>query len=290
VNGLSNEQDVARLYADRGYDVRAADDVPEALAGVDLVARRGDETIYVEIKRARHGAASDDPDLRLTALAEAAASLPGARLDVVILPADPSRQPAEDADAVRRVAAAAVRLAAGGDVPDDVRGQAALVLACAAAEGALRLLAARSRLDADPAAGLAALAAQLRSEGLLWSGHWDVIDRAAAARDAIVHGLSPEPYDPELLARLSGLTSAVAEQAPMTADDLVDWFAEHYKDPADGVPYDSGEAGYQYVHGGPYDARDVLENQFDFVPPAVIDEAIGRIEADGTEWVEVDTY
>jgi hypothetical protein len=290
VTGLSDEQDVARLYSDRGYDVGPPDDVPPGLAGIDLVARRGHEIVYVEIKRARQGAAPNNQDRLLTSLAEAAASIPGARLDVVVLPADPSQEPAEDLDAVRRLAAAAERLAAGGEVPDDVHGQAALVLACAAVEGALRRLAAEFGLDAEPAAGLAALAAQLRSEGLLRSDHWDLIDRGATARNAIVHGRSTGPLDVDLLVRLTRLADAVAKQATLTADDLVAWFGEHYKDPADGVPYDSSEGGYQYVAGGPHDARDVIEGRFDFVPPGVVEDAVARIETDGTEWVERGVY
>lgn len=42
--------------------------------------------------------------------------------------------------------------------------------------------------------------------------------------------------------------------AKPTVAQMVSWFQERYKDPANGVPFNSAEGGYQYVHGGPYDA------------------------------------
>ena len=43
---------------------------------------------------------------------------------------------------------------------------------------------------------------------------------------------------------------------------LVEWFASRYQDPAHDTPYDGREGGYQYIHGGPYEARDELEQNF----------------------------
>lgn len=71
----------------------------------------------------------------------------------------------------------------------------------------------------------------------------------------------------------------------------MDWFQDRYMDPAEGVPHDSAEGGYQYVNGGPFDAREVLATEFGAVhPDAWIEEAAARIERDGTVWVPQSDY
>jgi hypothetical protein len=69
-------------------------------------------------------------------------------------------------------------------------------------------------------------------------------------------------------------------------EHLVAWFLSQFWDPAHETPYDGREGGYQYVHGGPYEAREELEEKFGgIVEEAIIENAVGEIEADGTlEW------
>jgi hypothetical protein len=70
-----------------------------------------------------------------------------------------------------------------------------------------------------------------------------------------------------------------------------EWFKERYKDPADGVPYDSGEGGYQYIHGGPYDPQDVLMAEFGEVPWRYIQTACRDLYLNvGPEWVKMKQY
>lgn len=81
--------------------------------------------------------------------------------------------------------------------------------------------------------------------------------------------------------------------ARRNVDNMVQWFLERYEDPANGVPYDGREGGYQYVMGGPYDASDELQEEFDDGTPRmrrIIDEAVKRIENEGIEWVRVGEY
>ena len=73
-------------------------------------------------------------------------------------------------------------------------------------------------------------------------------------------------------------------------EEMIEWFYENYEDPANGVPYESAEGGYQYVFGGPYDAREELEAQFPDAETNEIDEALEKIEAEGTEWVKTGQY
>ena len=40
------------------------------------------------------------------------------------------------------------------------------------------------------------------------------------------------------------------------------WFRFRFEDPAHNTPYDSAEGGYIWVSGGPYGAREQIEEQF----------------------------
>lgn len=56
------------------------------------------------------------------------------------------------------------------------------------------------------------------------------------------------------------------------------WFLERYEDPQNECPYDS-EDGYFYPWGGPYDASEVLQDEFsNFVPEDVIDALAKALE------------
>ncbi|MDT8332591.1 hypothetical protein RQ831_16155 [Roseomonas gilardii] len=67
---------------------------------------------------------------------------------------------------------------------------------------------------------------------------------------------------------------------------LTYWFNEMFVDPAEETPYESREGGYQYIFGGPYDARDELDDQFShLVTEGVISLAVEEVENTGIiEW------
>ncbi len=78
--------------------------------------------------------------------------------------------------------------------------------------------------------------------------------------------------------------------ARMAKDDAVEairgWFLQNFEDPVESTPYDGAEGGYQYIWGGPYDTRDIIENVFyRRITEAVIEAAIEELEAEGSEWV-----
>ena len=52
------------------------------------------------------------------------------------------------------------------------------------------------------------------------------------------------------------------------------WFHEHYASPVEDTPYNSEEGGYQFVWGGPYEAKEELENRFSGIAS---DEAINQV-------------
>ncbi len=284
MTGPTPEEAVARQYAADGYDVQQAQDMHGAFAAVDLVARRGLETVYIQVKR---GPAESSDSERTTELAQMVSAMPDARLDVVFVPGDQSELP-DVSTVVRRAGSASTMLATGG-AADSSAAEAALVLLASAAEGALRLFAARSGVNVATGAGLTSLAAQLRNEGLLWQRPWEVLERLGSARDRVVHGFGAV-LPKQDLAAADDLVRLLTEQVALTSREIVEWFQARYKDPVHGVPYDTGEGGYQYVDGGPFDARDVLENHFEFVPITEIDTAVRELEAEATEWVEKDKY
>lgn len=70
---------------------------------------------------------------------------------------------------------------------------------------------------------------------------------------------------------------------------MAEWFGENFEDPAEKTPYESAEGGYQYIWGGPFDARDVLGNTFPDATDEEIDLAVEGIEKDGiVDWAPSD--
>lgn len=69
---------------------------------------------------------------------------------------------------------------------------------------------------------------------------------------------------------------------------MKDWFLENFEDPAQNTPHDSGEGGYQYIWGGPYDASDEISSAFPDAEEDEIEEAVDAVQDDGTyDWAPV---
>jgi len=63
------------------------------------------------------------------------------------------------------------------------------------------------------------------------------------------------------------------------------WFFANFQDPVEETPYDSGEGGYIYIYGGPYDAKEELEGRFaDIIPDDVIDKLADDLRNQSWEW------
>ena len=63
------------------------------------------------------------------------------------------------------------------------------------------------------------------------------------------------------------------------------WFRERYEDPAVRTPYESAEGGYIWIWGGPYDAHEVLGDQFgDTVREDLIDSLVQELLSECFEW------
>lgn len=73
-------------------------------------------------------------------------------------------------------------------------------------------------------------------------------------------------------------------------DLMIDWFLENFEDPANTLPYDSEEGGYQWIWGGPYDAGEELSAAFPEASAEELEAVVERLQRDGTvEWTANDS-
>ena len=67
---------------------------------------------------------------------------------------------------------------------------------------------------------------------------------------------------------------------------ITEWFSANFEDPVHCTPYISAEGGYQYIRGGPYDTRDIIENVFgDWLSESIIENVVSELENEGDVWV-----
>lgn len=187
-----------RLRA-RGFSVvrhPEPDHLPPELAGArpDLLGHRGEEHVVVQVRSRRL-----PPDADLVALTEQVGRMPGWRLDFVYVPESPRTA---DPAALTARAARAATLA-------DSDPEAGLMLALAAAEGALHRIAEGLGMDADDPGSLIA---GLVSLGVVLDDEGDLLRRARLTRDALAHGREGPPADSDLVRRLSVLSQSFAER------------------------------------------------------------------------------
>ena len=100
---------------------------------------------------------------------------------------------------------------------------------------------------------------------------------------------------PKLLDRWDVPEHRPVSDLPQISENLTDedatqaiqgWFFANFEDPVHSTPYNSQEGGYLFIHGGPYDAREIIEAVFSHVASDdVINEAIEQIEHESDLWV-----
>ena len=270
---------IADEYRRRGYDVvvEPRDVVlPEDLRGyrLDLIATKGDELVIIEVKRSN--ALPDDPELQpLAQVAERS----GYRFELVV---DRPSPPVPAHETVLRRIADAERLL-------DVRQlEAAFLIAWSALEGALWSLA-HKYLDEPEGTGLR-LVSQLYSEGVVSDKQYAILRHAIPVRNQLTHGFDVERPNESLISNVIQLAQRFAAPAFVPVGDMIAWFSNNYEDPAQHVPYETREGGYQYYSGGPYDALDELSQEYPDAHPDDIEEAAGMLEELGGEWVKIGQY
>jgi hypothetical protein len=85
-----------------------------------------------------------------------------------------------------------------------------------------------------------------------------------------------------------GISRTDFRRAPKTRkrELMIEWFGQNFENPAERTPYESAEGGYQWIWGGPYDAREQLSDMFGkMVPESLIEDVVEELEDDGiTDW------
>ena len=109
---------------------------------------------------------------------------------------------------------------------------------------------------------------------------------AAAKKGGAIFGRGFEPGAEEFPEADVGPPTACPDICGLdddaAAEAMIAWFRENFEDPAESTPYDGG---YVYIWGGPYEARDELEDAFGKIASErALEIAVDEVEGDGWEW------
>jgi hypothetical protein len=236
---------------------------------VDFLARRDVDIIVVEV--ANRSTARRE---RIDAIAKRVADIPNARLEVFWIGDTPITKPA--AENVQRYIDVAKTVS-------EVSLQAALVMALAAFEGAVATFA--DEVDTELQAPARQLLASLYSLGFVEEADYHRLSALYKLRDEIVHSLTSEVPTPDDVRFCLDLASRLLEGRYISADQMTEWFKEHYEAPEHRVPHDSSEGGYQYAPNEPYYAEEILREEFPYAPNQTITEAVDWLENESFDWV-----
>ncbi len=122
------------------------------------------------------------------------------------------------------------------------------------------------------------------------------IDTSAFANAAKVINESMNESLGRQLAQISNsmeYLKGITPKLPLETDEekkMALWFLNKFEDPANSVPYESKEGGYQYKGNEPYNAREVLSEKFQDVDQEVIESVVDYLEGISLEWVKKDRF
>ncbi|MFJ5088753.1 hypothetical protein [Streptomyces sp. NPDC088674] len=269
-----------------GFEILRGEQISEVLEGStniqpDLIARRGNDVVIVEFVHRRSNSSLPEKEKRsLAEFSTLSDSRENWRFEVVWIGENASvpEERAVDAFARRAVLVAEHDESAG------------LLLAYAALEGAVARLAERTpELHKHTGRRARPGLTELASLGLLSPEDFTKLNAARQLRNSIAHGIDV-PVTTSMVRDVARLAEQIADGRYTSIDQMTDWFFENYEAPANGVPFDSREGGYQYVLGGPYDARGILTQHFQNAPWNIIEGAVRLIEAEASDWVRKGIY
>lgn len=200
---------LAEEYRERGYDVSVDPDDGLGLPPgyrPDLVVRRGEETVVVEV--ASRTSLASEP--RIREVAQLVEARPGWRFELILVgeepvAAPPGAVPSGRGDVERTLEESRALAASGFTGP-------ALLSGWAATEAALRLLL-RSEGIEPRSLALAPLLKQAAEEGLLSKPEYHGLARSLAQRNALAHGFQVDGVDPASVSALLSLAERLIEEA-----------------------------------------------------------------------------
>ena len=243
----------------------------------DYVARNGDKVIVGEVKYR-----GETSTTALEQLSRSVDMIPNASLEMIWLGEAPGEI---DAAGITQMADVSRRILS-------IDRAAAMLAAWAALEGALEVDDRRDGRTSDkPRFRNARQRLNERANlGELSEGQLKRLMLASKIRNSVAHGIRSEP-DRDLVEYVATIAVAIATETFVPIESMSEWFLRNFKDPADGVPFDGRDGGYQYVNGGPYDARDEISEQFSSMPWQDVEDAAAMANRDGgPDWVREDEY
>ncbi len=196
---------IAEEYRSKGYEVieePSPEQLPEFLAGYhpDLLARKGDEAIVVEVKS--RSSLAKEPQIR--DLAQLLQTMPHWHFELVVvgegeqLSVPEGARPFERDDILRGIEAAEKLVASGFS-------EAALLLAWSTLEGTVRLLTEEEGIVLDRLSPLYILK-QAVINGVISRDDYNFLAHVMKYRNALIHGFKPIDFDPTLVKDLISTT------------------------------------------------------------------------------------
>lgn len=280
-------RDVIAEYVAEGYSVvpptKTSGIPPEILdLDPDVILRLGETTVVVEVM-----SASEPADNRLEALAYAVNQHADWSLALVWVGSTPAPLPSRKQ--IYRTISDAWQVAKVSDT-------AALLLGWSAVESALDLLL-HSAISEDAdriekAKSSKEKASLAESLGLISEPMYELLSTAAELRNSVAHRVphAALPTISELLKEVLDAASLLAREGYASPFQMIDWFRERYVEPVEILPFDSREGGYQYFAGGPYDALEVLQENFPEAEPRDVAEAASQLERESDVWIRREDY
>jgi hypothetical protein len=202
---VASEREAIRQYADwysrQGYQVSVEPpprELPEFLRTLapDLIARRGDESIVVEIKTS--SPASFEQVQRLARALEHRA---GWKLQVVYVDlADPEWQPPPRLPEASDLLASLDAIGSADE--DENRSRPQLLLLWSIIEAAARHRLSPLKIPPTHRISSSALLKMLLTEGIIEEDRYSVLRRGLAVRNAVAHGFLNQMVDPALFEEL----------------------------------------------------------------------------------------
>ena len=203
---------IAEEYRGRSYGVieePSPEQLPAFLSGYqpDLLLRKGDESILVEVKT--RSSLAKDPHVR--DLAELLQREPGWSFELVVVPEGEKLSVPEgarpfDREDVIQSAVTAERLL------DDGFSEAGFLLAWSALEATLRMLTEEEGILLDRQDPLYVVN-QAVADGVISRDEYNLLTNAMKYRNALVHGFKIADFDPSLVGNLISTTKRLIQSA-----------------------------------------------------------------------------
>ena len=211
---------IAQRYRDDGYSVvvhPVGDAVPAFAAGFqpDIIARKGNDGVIVEVKTNRIGLANDPAPTQLAAIVD---SQPGWRLDLIVQERETSTERAAEDAAEPSDEELAKILTDAEELADNGLSPYACVVAWGGLEAAMRRV--RDEAELYGKATPIELMRTLYGNGFLSRDQFDKLRDSYKIRSQVVHGLIPTGVSPEVVRYVTAVARFLAHEGGLAAASI----------------------------------------------------------------------